>query len=68
MHFSLGALDRRFKARSHSRNSFNQGQSFVESQCDQIGENFAIWVKVFSIGRFFSRKKMPNDLGEVLVE
>jgi hypothetical protein len=42
--------------------------TFDESQCDQIGKNFSIWAKVFSIGRFFSRKKFPNDLGEILVE
>jgi hypothetical protein len=52
-----------------SQNTFDESHSFVESQCDQIGKKkIAIWAKVFSIGQFFSWKKLPNDLGEILVE
>jgi hypothetical protein len=56
------------KAWSFSQNTFNKSPAFVESQCDQIGKFFAILAKVFSIGIFFSRKKLPNDLGKILVE
>jgi hypothetical protein len=35
------------------------------SQCDQIGQNFAIWAKFFGVGRNFSEKCRPNDLGEI---
>jgi hypothetical protein len=56
------------RAWSFSRTTFDESHSFVKSQYDQIGENFAIWAKVYSIGGFFSSKKLPNDLDEILVE
>jgi hypothetical protein len=42
--------------------------TFEESQCDEIGKNFAIWAKFFSIGRIFFKKKSPHDFGEILAE
>jgi hypothetical protein len=49
-----------FIGRSHSRNSFNESQSFVESQCDQIGKNFANWAKKFSIRQFLFKEKIAQ--------
>jgi hypothetical protein len=33
-------------------------------QCDQIGQNFAIWTTYLALGAFFSEKYHPNHLGE----
>jgi hypothetical protein len=52
----------------HSRNSFNKSKSFVENQRDQIGKNLPFGQKFLALGNFFSRKKLPNDLGKVLVD
>jgi hypothetical protein len=46
--------------RSHSWNSFNESQSFVKSQCDQIGKNFANWAKFFSIRQFLFKEKIAQ--------
>jgi hypothetical protein len=43
-------------------------RSKEHQQGDQIGRNFAIWAKFCGIGRIFSRKKSPNDLGEILTQ
>jgi hypothetical protein len=50
--------------RSHSRNSFNESKSFVESQCDQIGKNFANWAKIFSIRQFLFKEKIAQWFGQ----
>jgi hypothetical protein len=34
--------------------------TFDKSQCDQIGQNFAIWVNFFSIRQTFFKKKIAQ--------
>jgi hypothetical protein len=41
--------------------------TFDESQCDQIGKNFAISKYFLALGNFF-KNKSPNDLGEIFAK
>jgi hypothetical protein len=62
-----------YKARSHSWNSFNQGESFVESQrvtrclCEKIAQRPQKWPKQ-SHNQLYSTKTLPKSLGNFFLE
>jgi prolipoprotein diacylglyceryltransferase len=60
----LGGIKKRCK-NFYVLNVTTRNHGIQCNQCDQIGRNFAIWAIFLGVGRIFSEKYRPNDLGAI---